>query len=593
MPLYYLLRWSILILIGLLLYAQTFQFGFVFDDHIFIVANPYIKNFNNIHLMWHAFPMTRLVGMYSFAVNYYFNQLHPSGYHVFNFLVHLTATGLVWALAGLLFRMTKSFPSRDRLTQELPLIIAILFLVHPCQTQAVTYITQRFESMATVFYLATIYFYLRARLSTQGIQKIILFTLAGLSTGLGILTKEVVITTVGMIIVLELIFFPGEGKKKVYVVLATAAVLLGILFSQIVHAGLNVFVQSVKSESHDGDVLTPVYYFLTQMRVFLTFLRLLLLPVHQNLDYDYPASMDLFHPPLTIIGLGVIIGFILLVIKLRRKFPLIAFGLAWMLITFSINLAPRSNVIFEHKLYLISFGFLLASVAALMAIIPNRWTLVRVLLCVVVALSLATFNRNKVWANELVLWKDCVRSSPHKARVNANLGRIYGSLGQYDQAINYFSRAIAISPDNITYENRGIIYSQLGQSTQALEDLNRSIAMDPHYFSTYVKRSWVYQTQHRYQEALNDLAYAISLEPGFEDAYIERGMLWMQVGHLPEALEDFQQVLRIDPFNFQVLVKEGSVFAALKNYDLALKDFKKAKLLEPTFNIPAMTKGNE
>ena len=112
MTLYYLLRWSGLILIGLLIYAQTFQFGFVFDDHIFIVTNPFIKNFSNFHVMWHAFPMTRLVGMYSFALNYYFNQLNPQGYHIFNFIVHLMATGLVWALADLLFKITKCFLQR-------------------------------------------------------------------------------------------------------------------------------------------------------------------------------------------------------------------------------------------------------------------------------------------------------------------------------------------------------------------------------------------------------------------------------------------------------------------------------------------------
>ena len=100
-------------------------------------------------------------------------------------------------------------------------------------------------------------------------------------------------------------------------------------------------------------------------------MRLLVLPVHQNLDYDYPASTGLLHPPLTLVGAGVILCFIIfLIFKLRRNFPLIAFGLAWILITFSINLAPRLNVIFEHKLYLISFGFFLVLVSALFSFGP-------------------------------------------------------------------------------------------------------------------------------------------------------------------------------------------------------------------------------
>ncbi len=162
-------------LIGLLIYAQTFRFDFVFDDYIFVVNNPFIKNLSNFHLMWHTFPLTRLVGMYSFALNYHFNQFHPWGYHVFNFIVHLVAVGLVWALAEELFKITKLFPEASSLRRGLPYFIALLFLVHPCQTQAVSYITQRFESMATVFYVGTVYLYLRARLSTCLTRKIILF----------------------------------------------------------------------------------------------------------------------------------------------------------------------------------------------------------------------------------------------------------------------------------------------------------------------------------------------------------------------------------------------------------------------------------
>ncbi len=96
---YFLLRCSVLLILGLLVYGQTFHFGFVFDDQYFIVNNPFIRNLGHFHMMWQVFPVTRLTGMYSFALNYYFGQLSPQGYHIFNFIVHLTATGLVWALA--------------------------------------------------------------------------------------------------------------------------------------------------------------------------------------------------------------------------------------------------------------------------------------------------------------------------------------------------------------------------------------------------------------------------------------------------------------------------------------------------------------
>lgn len=553
MIIYYLLRSSALILIGLLIYAQTFQFDFVFDDYIFIVNNPFIKNLSNFHVMWHAFPMTRLVGMYSFALNYHFCQLAPQGYHIFNFMVHLICVGLIWALADQLFIITNWLPAKDRLTKELPFIIAVIFLVHPCQTQAVTYITQRFESMATLLYLGTIYFYLRARLSTGLRHKVILFGLAAFFTILGVMTKEVVITVPAMILACEWILFPNEDKKRFYIFFIVAGGLLYVFFTKMLHMGISNFLHTSVSESHDGDLLTPSHYFLTQMRVFLTFLRLLVLPIHQNLDYDYPASGGFFHPPLTLVGAGVLLGIIYLIIRLRRKIPLISFGLAWMLVTFSVNLAPRANVIFEHKLYLISFGFFLTIVAALSIWVKDRGTLLRILCCMIVILSIVSFNRNKVWANELALWTDSIKNSPDKARVNANLGRVYGSRGQYDQAIYYLSRAIAISPDNITYENRGIIYSQKGQGVQALKDMDKSIAMDPGYFPTYMKRSWVYQSQQNYDAAFADLKRAILLNSYYTDAYIERGLLWMQIGRPQEAVKDFTVALGLEPANTTAL----------------------------------------
>ena len=213
MTIYYFFRWAGLILLGLLIYRQTFQFGFVFDDNSFIVSNPYIKSLSHVYLIWHLIPLTRMIGIYSFAFNYYFNQLHPQGYHIFNFIVHLIAVGLVWALAGLLLKITKWLPSKDLFIKEIPYITAVLFLVHPCQTQAVSYISQRFESMATVFYLGTMWCYLSARISKDKARKIILFGLSGLCTILGIFTKETVITVPAMLLASEWILFPKNDNK--------------------------------------------------------------------------------------------------------------------------------------------------------------------------------------------------------------------------------------------------------------------------------------------------------------------------------------------------------------------------------------------
>jgi hypothetical protein len=483
--------------------------------------------------------MTRSLGFYSFALNYSLGQYNPQGYHIYNLTVHFLATGLVWALAGVLLRITKYLPSEDRFTQEIPFIIAVLFLVHPCQTQAVSYISQRFESMATVFYLGTIYCYLSARVSIDKTRRAILFGLSGLFTILGILTKEVVITVPAMMLASEWILFPKKNNTKIYIVLAVGAVSLYLLFTKLVYADLRIFLQSIPSMSHDGDMLTPAHYFLTQMRVFLTFLRLLVLPIHQNLDYDYPASTGLLHPPLTLAGLCVILGIIYLVFYLRRKFPLIAFGLAWIMITFSINLAPRANVIFEHKLYLISFGFFLVLTATMSMLVSQRVILMRIFGCMIVVLAVVSFQRNKVWKNELTLWEDIAQRSPHKARAFINLALAHKAQGHVAQAFSDYNKAIEAEPDYAdAYYNRGLEYLRQGNFTKAFDDCTKAIELNPDYAQAYNNRGLASFDQGRFKEAISDYDKAIGINSKYVEAYNNRAVVYYWLKEYDKAWED-------------------------------------------------------
>jgi len=581
---YYILRWLLIVLAGLLVYGQTFHFGFVFDDSAFVVTNVYIRNFSHIHGIWHFFPMTRLVGMYSFAFNYFLNGLAPQGYHIFNFIVHILNVTLVWALAHLIFKITKPLPSEDPLVHELPFIIAVLFLVHPCQTQAVTYISQRFESMATMFYLGTMYCYLRARVSTGRMCQMILFGLAGFLSIVGILTKEVVATVPVMMLASEWILFPKNDHRKASIILVAAGVLLYMLFSKWVYMDLRSFLQPVSSQSHDGEILTPARYFLTQMRVFLTFLRLLVLPIHQNLDYDYPASTGLLHPPLTLVGLGVMGSMIFGAIKLRQKFPLIAFGLAWMLITFSINLAPRSNVIFEHKLYLIAFGFFLAGVASLARFIRMRKIVLGILWGTIGILAMVSFGRNQVWRNDIVLWEDVVQKSPHKARPYNNRGLGFYAQGRFIQAIADYQKAIAINPEYANaYDNLGVVYVRQGKFAQAIKEYSRAIALNPDWAQGYNNRGAALFHQGDLTQALADYNKAIALNPGYVDAYSNRGIVYSHQGQLAAAIADFNRAIQINPDSAEEYNNRGNAYAKQREYSQAMADYNKAVDIDPHF----------
>ena len=581
------LHWLVLIPLGLAIYAQTFTFNFVFDDFYFIVNNPYIKSFGHVHYVWKVFPETRAVGFYSFAFNYLINQLNPQGYHIFNFVIHLLATGLVWATATVLFKIAGGL-SRDY--QELPFVIAVLFLVHPCQTQAVTYISQRFESMATVFYLGTIYCYLCARISSSQTQKVLLFTgCAGLAI-LGIFTKEVVVTIPLMILAVELILLKRKSlnlKKSssgLFLLITILGVIFVLLFMKMVKTDFikEYFLFSAPSSSHDGDIITAGKYVLTQMRVFLTFIRLLILPINQNLDYDYPLSTGLVNPPFTLAGLCLISFIAFLIVRLRSKWPLIAFGLAWILITFSINTAPRVDVIFEHKLYLISFGFFLSTVCALSTVIKDRKILFGFLVILIAALSIVSYKRNQVWQNPLTLWQDVVQKSPHKARPYNGLGVAWDKQGDFIQALFNYNKAIELNPTYAdAYNSRGNLYSKQGDFTKALSDYDKAISLSPGFVYPYSGRGDIYAKQNDFTQALSDYSKVITLSPDHARAYSSRGGIYVKQGNLTQALLDYSKAIEISPDDADAHNNRGIIYSREGKFAQAVSDFTRAIEINP------------
>ncbi len=541
-----LFQWSSLIFLGLLIYGQSFGFGFVFDDDQFIVNNPYIHNLSKVHEIEQALPLTRLVGIYTFALNYHFHGLNPTGYHLFNVVLHLVVTGLVWALANLLFKIVGKEP------KQLPFFMALLFLVHPLQTQAVTYISQRFESLATLFYLTTIYCYLSARISKDMLSKVILFLIAAVSAFLGIMTKEVAITIPLMLLACEWILLPSKNpsaKSSRNLMISVGGVLFLLVFLKLLRSGFNMFITALPSQSHDGDTIVLGNYLLTQMRVFLTFVRLFFVPYPQNVDYDYPLSVSIIDPLLTLVGAGLVSFLILAMIRIRHKWPLISFGLAWVLITFSINLAPRANVIWEHKFYLMSFGFLIATVSVLANLIHKRSSLIFIVCAVTAGFTFLSFQRNHIWQNDFTLWEDGIKRSPNKVRVYVDLAKAKGTHGQLQQAITLLTQKLSVTPNHYgSLMARAGLQYRLGNYDLATEDLRQAVIVRPNFIDFY-KLSLIYSEQKQMDKALDALNTSILLNDNFLPAYIDRAMIFVQKKNYIFAVGDLVKAQKIQPQN--------------------------------------------
>jgi len=279
----------LLALLATLIYSNTFSVPFVFDDTRNIVENPRIKDLKNFL----DFSGSRYIGFLSFALNYYFGELNLFGYHLVNLTIHIANGFLVYLLVSLLLR-TPRITSSDLAIQSpwIGFATALLFISHPIQTQAVTYIVQRFASLATLFYLLAAVCYLTWRLAPSERRSRYLWYCASLlSTVLAMKTKEISFTLPAMLLLIEKVFFRRREGKQWIVLVPFLLTLLIIPLSRIDMAG-----GASEGFAQETTAISRSDYLFTQFRVILTYVRVLLFPIDQNLIYDYPIFHSFFEP---------------------------------------------------------------------------------------------------------------------------------------------------------------------------------------------------------------------------------------------------------------------------------------------------------
>ena len=352
-----------IIVVGVVVYSNSFDCSFHFDDNN-IFKNTVTNNFAGLG-DWIKIFYNRPLGILTFAINYHFHQLDVWGYHLVNLLIHLINAVLV----SYLTLLTLSTPVMNKEDQRnykpwIAFLTGLLFVSHPLATQSVTYIAQRFTSLATLFYLLAMVFYIRGRMHTG--KRIVLWFFYGASlfSGiLGILTKEIVFTLPFAILLYEISFFKIDKDKfriKAEPFFLSALMLtIFLLWFFRIHS-INIFDTVPPDQGYDYSI-SAGQYFVTQFSVITTYMRLFILPLNQNFDYYYPVSHSLMEFE-TLLCLLLLSGVAVLGLSAFKKYRLIFFGIFWFFLTLSVesSIIPISqNVIFEHRTYLPSWGFFL------------------------------------------------------------------------------------------------------------------------------------------------------------------------------------------------------------------------------------------
>jgi Tfp pilus assembly protein PilF len=580
----------LIMILGILGYSNTFNVPFQFDDEANIVKNPIIKNLDyyinpgkaEVYEGFAEYPLliNRYIGSLTLALNYKIHGLDVTGYHVVNLLIHLINALLVYWFVQLIFISLASGaggdkPSSGKHADTIALFTALLFVTHPIQTQAVTYIIQRFASLATMFYLFSIIMYIKARLAFNADNPqqsrraaITYYLIALLVAVLAMKTKEISFTLPAMIVLFETLFFKGGWRRRILW-------LVPFVLTMLIIPATLIFIVNLSggagggaghlgaATSLSGSHVTRLDYLFTEFKVIMTYLRLMFFPVDQNLDYDYPLYHSMADP-------GVFPSFLVLLLisltaiysfgRYGKKIPLIRvifFGTAWFLVTLSIesSIIPIIDVIYEHRMYLPSFGlFLVISILLVMIIerSQQKWVAGTVYLSVIItALTFTgvTYSRNKVWNDKIVFWQDVVAKSPGKARGYTQLATAHEEKGDLDQALKYFKKASALEPYNSQINvYLGTILSKLGRTNEAIQEFRKALRVNPTNVEARIKLGTAFAKLGRINEAIHELSEGAGrISPYDAEALTNLGIGLYTLDRKDDALIPFRDALRINP----------------------------------------------
>ena len=444
----------ILAIIILNIYGHSLNAPFYLDDYPSIHDNLHIHTLN-LNDIWNYAPF-RFVTYTSFALNYHFHQLDVFGYHLVNMIIHfLVGCGIYYFVKVLICIPKINLQASNDIQNWLPFLSALIFIIHPLHTQAVTYIVQRLASLAALFYILSIAFYIHARLifSTFS-KKIILFSCAIIFATLALFTKENTVTLIMIIPCIELVFFQKTITSR-FVIMGSILITFfsfWMLYGFI--RNIDPFsLTQIDTFTRLGTDISRSTYLYTQLKIIWIYIRLFFFPIGLHLDYDIlPGSPDWT----VFIALTGHLVVMVCAFMMRKQQPVILFSILFYYTTHLIesSIIPIKDFCFEHRAYLPDIGLSILCAYIIINTYRNacstsfRYTIIGLLTIIFSVFGMVTWQRNHVWNDPIAFWQNCSIYSPQKTRVWAELGKHLMIAKQNKKAIAAFNNALRYSVDS-------------------------------------------------------------------------------------------------------------------------------------------------
>lgn len=659
-------------------YGGIFDYPFVFDDVSHIVEKVKVRFLSDFVSLKTILRSREIVNL-TFVVNYVLGGTEVFGYHLVNVLIHILNGVVVYFLSLLIFRGIVRRSNKDEAYDDkwiflAALFTALLFVVHPIQTQAVTYTIQRYASMAALFYMAAVLFYLKARFLQVGrnafgtpsrgaltaedklpggrldkkegkaagrkkksrrkrrtreeitanekdavkevvktpvpeekkiVRVVLFFALSALCALVAFRCKENTLSLPLAILLAE--YFAVDRswagwKKKIFwiVPVVTAGALFYLYASGLFRPGFTLerLLSDIDRITRDTDQVGRLEYLFTQFNVLVVYLRLLVFPVNQNLDYMYPFNTGFFEGT-TPYAFLFLLALAASAFWVRKRWPVLSFGIFWFFITLSVesSIIPIRDALFEHRLYLPMFGFALSLSWAVFKMFKEHvnWACLALAL-LVIAFGSTAVARNQVWESPVRLWSDVVRKNPRSVRGLNYLGTSEMERGRYDNAEAFLRKALSVGVtggDAITHYNLANILKKKGDGEGAERHYREAIRLNPRYGEAFTNLGNLYRDRGDWAAARELYKQAVKIRRSSRGARYGLAAIHAWEGNYREAAKQLEILVKADPADVVTRNNLAGTWIEMGDHDAARRELAEILRLRPDygdahFNLAAL-----
>jgi tetratricopeptide (TPR) repeat protein len=588
-----LLAGAIIAFSGIVAYINSLGAPFIFDDLDAIVANPTIHSLGASFLPTQDTSVSgRPILNFSLALNYALGHNNPSGYRAVNVLIHILA-GLV--LFGIIRRTLKRPLLRTLYGNDsaaLALALSLMWVLHPLQTESITYVIQRAESLMGLFYLLTLYCFIRGiehQELTQKKESSIWYTLSLIACYLGVGTKEVMVTAPFIVLCYDRTFASGSFKNSF---IARSRWYLGLFLSWIV---LGLLIASTGG-NRGGSIGFGIgvswwQYALTQFKAITTYISLSLWPhplIFARGAFWITNTLEIIPHAVIVLGL-----FISTLIAFKKNSPLGFLGI-W----FFAILSPTSSIIpgttqmiVEHRMYLPLIAILTLALLGLYTLVSKKTTAVFIVLCL--PLGYLTSLRNNVYLSSATLWQDTISHEPNNAFAQLNYGVELINQNKFEEAKKHIELSLKLEPNSVeALTNLGNIAIKTGNPEQAASYFNQALTLPQASSQTEIDVANSLLETGQYDIALTHYEKAISLKPQSPEAECNLGIALSRLGRVNEALPHFEKSIKNNPDFPPAHFNRANAYRRLGKFDEAITEYKITLQLNPNYADAALNLGN-